>query len=366
MRHNYRLFLVTLAILALALGLFGLTAPNADADAPIIHVVGWGDTLFSIATRYGTTVNAIMQANGIRNADFIYVGERLTISGGAAPIPPAPASSYVVQNGDTLFSIATRYGTTVNELMQANGLYNYWIFVGQTLKISGQPMPGPVPNPNPMPAPNPNPQPGTYYIVRSGDYLGLIAARFGTTAYAIQLANRLPNASFIWVGQRLLIPGGLPMNNPNPAPIYNPLPPIYVPPVISQPVLINPQPLPQVIPPAPYLPTAVPVVLPPPVTPNPNPIWEAVLITNTVGHGPCSLAAIVVGKDNWPVVVATTDGSWISDPKMTGTKPEKGPYAVEFAHACTGVWRVIPLGLNIYADVQLNGGHAEVEFHPRP
>ena len=53
------------------------------------------------------------------------------------------------------------------------------------------------------------------------------------------------------------------------------------------------------------------------------------------------------------------------DPKLTGTKPERGPYVVEFAHACTGLWRVIPLGLNIYADVTLNGGHAEVEFHPR-
>jgi hypothetical protein len=90
-----------------------------------------------------------------------------------------------------------------------------------------------------------------------------------------------------------------------------------------------------------------------------------VLITNTVGTGPCSLAAIVVGKTDWPVVVATPDGSWISDPKLTGTKPERGPYVVEFAHACTGVWRVIPVGLNVYADVRLNGGHAEVEFHPR-
>jgi hypothetical protein len=106
--------------------------------------------------------------------------------------------------------------------------------------------------------------------------------------------------------------------------------------------------------------------VPAPVIPNPYAnTWEAVLITNTIGTGPCSLAATVVGKTDWPVVVATTDGSWISDPKYTGTKPERGPYVVEFAHACTGVWRVIPLGLNIYADVQLNGGHAEVEFHPR-
>jgi len=297
----------------------------------------------------------------LSNADFIYVGQRLTISG-SAPVPPINNGTYTVQAGDTLFSIATRNNTTVNALMQANGLYNYWIYVGQVLKIPGmypQPMPGPLPVPQPIPQPQPAPQPGVYHIVRPGEYLALIAARYGSSVYAIQMANNLSNPSFIWSGERLFIPGALPLINPSP--IYNPLPPVYVPPVAPPVVIV--QPVPQ--------PTNIPVVYVTPVsTPSmPNPFsgnWYATLITNTVGTGPCYLDVNVVGKANWPVVVATPDGSWISEPKLTGTKPEIGPYYVEFAHACTGVWRVIPLGLNTYADVRLNGGHATLEFRQRP
>jgi len=275
-----------------------------------------------------------------------------------------------VQAGDTLFSIAMRHGTTVSALMQTNRLYNYWIYVGQTLRIPGYG----APPAQPIPAPLPTSSQSAYYIVQPGDYLAMIANRYRSSPYAIQIANKLPNPALIWNGQRLYIPNGQEPTQPlsaNPPPAYNPL-------SVSPPLAYNLQsPVPPVTcaspsgaqsaypicppMPTPYIPP-VPVPAPPP---SPTGLWEAVLITNTTGTGPCSLAAIVVGKTDWPVVVATTDGSWISDPKYTGTKPERGPYVVEFAHACTGVWRVIPLGLNIYADVRLNGGHAEVEFHPR-
>lgn len=355
MRRPYRLTLIALVLFALMFGILGLTA--VSADSPATYIVSWGDTLFSIATRYGTTVNALMQANGIRNADFIYVGQRLLIPGATAPNQPSTVATYAVQSGDTLFSIALRYGMTVGALMQANGLYNYWIFVGQVLKIPGQvPPPAPIPVPQPLPIPQ-----GVYHIVRPGEYLALIAARYGSSVYAIQIANKLPNPSFIWVGERLFIPGGIPPINSIGA--YNPLPPIYVPPIVPiQPYV-----------PGPIAPPYVPATTPLTVTPTATPVatslsgtWESVLITNTNGPGPCYLDVNVVGKTDWPVVVATPDGSWISDPKLTGTKPEIGPYVVEFAHACTGVWRVIPLGLNTYADVQLNGGHAFIEFHQRP
>jgi len=352
MQRGYRKVLICLLLAVwLAVGIALFAGPVASAEPPVVHVVGWGDTLFSIANRYGTTVNAIMQANNLQNPNVIWVGERLTIPGGGAPAP-LPSTTYAVQAGDTLFSIATRNGTTVNALMQANGLYNYWIYVGQTLKIPGQPVP--------LPQPKPQPQQGAYYIVRPGDYLALVAHRFGSSAYAIQIANQLPNSSFIWVGQRLFIPGGVVPANP---PAYNPLPPIYpqpagVPPYI--PPTATPLPSVAVIPPTPIPPLVVQS------SSGGSGIWEAILITNTVGTGPCSLGVFVDGKENWPVVVATTDGSWISDPKYTGSKPDRGPYYVEFAHACTGIWRVIPLGLNTYADVQLQSGHAEVEFRQRP
>jgi LysM repeat protein len=367
MQNDSRKFFTCLVLIVpLVVGIALFTAPGVSAESPVVHVVGWGDTLFSIANRYSTSVNAVMQANNLRDPSFIWVGERLTIPGSAVPLP---STTYVVQAGDTLFSIATRNGTTVSALMQANGLNNYWIFVGQTLRLPGQAVPPPAPLPQPIPQPQPvppSPQ-GAWYIVHPGDYLAMVAHRFGSSVYAIQIANRLPNPSFIWVGQRLFIPGGVAPSNPS---VYNPLPPIYprlpvIPPVYpsgGQPPIIYPQNIPPTATPLP------PVVIQPsslPVTSGSG-IWEAVLITNTVGSGPCSLGVFVTGKTGWPVVVATTDGSWISDPRITGNKLDRGPDYAEFAHACTGIWRVIPLGLNIYADVELMSGHAEVEFRQRP
>ena len=348
MQNYRRLFLTGLLFLSVVLSVMAVGAVNVSADVPDIHVVGWGDTLFSIATRHGTTVHAIMQANNLRNPDFVFVGQRLIIPGGSMPGPLNP-TMYVVQQNDTLFSIATRYGTTVSALMQTNGLYNYWIYVGQVLKISSYAAPAYAPILQPLPQ-------NVYHIVRSGDYLASIATHYRSTPYSIQIANKLSNPSFIWTGQKLYIPDS--QSQVNQPVAYNPLPSIYIPPPVNPPAVSQP------------IPVAPPVYVQPPVPAPviPNPIsnaWEAVLTSNTVGTGSCSLAATVVGKTDWPVVVATPDGSWISDAKYTGTKPERGPYVVEFAHACTGVWRVIPLGLNIYADVQLNGSHAEVEFHPR-
>ena len=114
MKNNSRpIFILALVLILLAIGL-----TTVSAEAPAVHIVGWGDTLYSIAARYGTTVNALMQANGLRNADFIYIGQRLAISGGGAPLPAPAPSTYVVQLGDTLFSISNRHGTTVDALMR--------------------------------------------------------------------------------------------------------------------------------------------------------------------------------------------------------------------------------------------------------
>ncbi len=326
-----RMSVVILAVL-LALGLGAAVAPApVAADSPVVYTVTWGDTLFSIAARYGTSVYALMRANGLRNANYITIGQRLLISGSYAPVPPA-SSTYIVQPGDTLFSIATRYGTTAYALKQANRLYNYWIYVGQVLRIPGPAAPPAIPVP-----PTSG---GTYYIVQPGDYLGLIAARFGTTAYAIQVANRLYNASFIWVGQRLFIPGASAPYYPPPAPYYPPPAPYNPPPYY---------PPPYYPPPVPYYPPA-------------GEQWSASLVSNTSGNGPCSLAVTVSGKDNWPVVLSSLDNGTTTDPKYTGSKPERGPYVVEFAMSCTGTWRVIPLGLNASIDVVMNGGHAEVLF----
>jgi LysM repeat protein len=101
---------------------------------PTTYVVQQGDTLYSIARRFGTTVDAIKAANGL-TGNTISVGQRLTIPGGTVQTPAPGGTVHVVQQGDTLYSIARRYNTTVQAIMVANGLSNTRIVVGQQLRI---------------------------------------------------------------------------------------------------------------------------------------------------------------------------------------------------------------------------------------
>jgi len=97
----------------------------ATPSEPIIHVVQWGETLGYIAQLYHTSIAALVQANNLANPDFILVGQRLVIptaEPSASTIPPA--TTHIVQAGETLSLIAARYGTTVEALTQANGLNN--------------------------------------------------------------------------------------------------------------------------------------------------------------------------------------------------------------------------------------------------
>ena len=143
--------------------LLGTAVGTANADTT--YIVQSGDTLSSIARQFGVTVTAVVQANHIVNPNLIYVGNSLTIPDGAEPTaPPAPTpttgTTYVVQAGDTMFRIAVNFGVSVQAIAQANGLSNPGlIFVGQTLIIPGGNQPVTPPiNPTAVPA-DPTPPP---------------------------------------------------------------------------------------------------------------------------------------------------------------------------------------------------------------
>jgi LysM repeat protein len=160
------------------------------------YTVQWGDTLYSLAQRFNTTVEAIVALNGLQNASYIRVGQVLRISGTASPTTPSGTDGeYTVQAGDTLYSIARRYGTTVEAIQSANGIVNPWyIRVGQKLVIPRGSTTSP-------PATG-----GNTYVVQADDTLYSIAARFGKNVWDIVVANNLADPSLIYVGQVLTIP----------------------------------------------------------------------------------------------------------------------------------------------------------------
>ena len=114
--------LLAIAVCALATVLLGGVATAAAATVTVAP----GDTLGAIAARNGTTVAAIVAANGIADPNRIVAGRRLTIpaAGAASSSGGAGASvgSYRVSPGDTLGSIAARHGTSVGALAALNGL----------------------------------------------------------------------------------------------------------------------------------------------------------------------------------------------------------------------------------------------------
>ena len=130
--------------------------------------------------------------------------------------PGLAAGVYVVQAGDTLFTIAARFNVGISDLATVNHIYDVNnIFVGETLVLPS-PLPAGYYSSNPVYTPPTNPgytvpapvQTTFSYVVRPGDYLGLLAARFGTTVNALVALNAvsLPDPSLLYVGQTLLIP----------------------------------------------------------------------------------------------------------------------------------------------------------------
>ena len=177
---------VTAVILATALVL--ITATIASA---LTHYVVWGDTLWDLSRYYGTSIDAIVQANSkITDPNLIYAGDTLeipvdpTATPGATQMPPTPGATatipsgafqYTIQSGDTLASIARRFNTTVAAILQVNPQITNpnVIYAGQVILIpsgtGGYPTPIPPQPTNPVPT---GPAPTTVPPPASGFELG--------------------------------------------------------------------------------------------------------------------------------------------------------------------------------------------------
>lgn len=135
------------AILLMAAMLIALLPSGilAQDENYTYYTVKRGDNLFRISLHFDTSVQAIANANGIVNPNLIYTGTVLKVpisTGGpttpTTPTNPPPSGVYVVKPGDTLFRIATRFGTTVPKLVADNNISNpNLIYVGQQLRVDG-------------------------------------------------------------------------------------------------------------------------------------------------------------------------------------------------------------------------------------
>jgi LysM repeat protein len=214
----------------------GVPGPKASssrssaARAEQVHVVRQGDSLWLIARRYEVTVRALAKANNLRTSAVLRVGSRLKIPGSAKPAaeeakPPAAEApeaaeaevaegegaegdaaeaearepvTHFVREGESLWTIARKYGTSVQALAATNGLRPESVLrVGRELTMPGE---GGAADEGPR---------TRLYIVKKGDSLWEIARRHGTTVRALAAANGVDPDRVLRVGTALQVPGVL-------------------------------------------------------------------------------------------------------------------------------------------------------------
>lgn len=210
---KHRWWLIGLVLLLVGAGWPG----HVWAQSGTVHTVQAGENLFRIALRYDTTVDAIMGANGLANPT-IRVGQELAIPDVEPMDDPETTSadiSYVVEAGDTLSTIAWRYGLTVQTLTVENGLTSaHLLYPGQQLKIPGVEGAATETEPESVEASEP---PDTF-TVRAGDTLFSIARKFESDVSTLSRLNGLSNPAHIYVGQELRLTGEAPAPVAAPAP----------------------------------------------------------------------------------------------------------------------------------------------------
>lgn len=172
--------------------------PEPPSGDYILYTVKRGDSLYSIAREYETTVDAILQLNNL-GTTALSIGQTLKI-----PKKTQSSLTYTVKKGDSLWKIANDFGVSVNSIIEANNLSGTTLSIGQQLII-----PGPTTSPTPTPPEDDTTQ---LYVVKSGDSLWSIARQFNTTVAEIRRANNLTSDT-LRVGQLLRIPGSEDTNN---------------------------------------------------------------------------------------------------------------------------------------------------------
>lgn len=170
-----------------------LKLPSSDSDGNTssdnsgsgeVYIVKSGDTLYGISKKYGLSVMELKNLNNL-SSNILSIGQKLNVGGSS--IDSDDYVNYKVVSGDSLYSIAKRYNITVNEIKSLNNLNSNLLSIGQVLKI-----------------PNGSNNYITYKVV-SGDSLYSIAKRYNTSVNEIKSLNNL-SSNLLSIGQVLKIP----------------------------------------------------------------------------------------------------------------------------------------------------------------
>lgn len=153
------------------------------------YIVKKGDSLWSIANKYGLTVDKLKDINNL-SSNMLSVGQKLLINDGT-DVDNVNENYYIVKSGDTLYSIAKKYGLTVDELKKMNNLSSNTLSINQKLLVG-----------NDMSTDDNY----VVYVVKSGDTLWGIASKYNTSVDKIKDINNL-NSNNLSIGQKLLVPG---------------------------------------------------------------------------------------------------------------------------------------------------------------
>lgn len=158
-----------------------------EGESQEIYTVKKGDSLWKIANKYNTTVEKLKSANNLKT-NTLSVGQKLVIP--SISVSPEVSDTYIVQKGDSLWSIANKFNMTVSELKNLNNLTNNLLSIGQVLKIKDSSNNG-----------------KTTYTVQKGDSLWVIANKYGITTEELKSYNNL-TSNLLSIGQVLKIPQG--------------------------------------------------------------------------------------------------------------------------------------------------------------
>ena len=167
--------------------------PYSGGNIEGTYTVKSGDSLWSIANRFGTTVAVLKELNNL-NTNELSVGQVLKLPESTSSSESGITSNtYTVKSGDSLWSIARKYNTTVSEIQKLNQLSSTLLPVGQVLKLPGST------------SSSESGVTSNTYTVKSGDSLWSIANRFGVTVKELMDYNNL-NSNLLSIGQVLKIP----------------------------------------------------------------------------------------------------------------------------------------------------------------